>query len=73
VTLDFLRAKQAQGVALKFALGETRQINASRRAVSVRVSYPQPVTPANSEVRMQVQIEKDDQGRWRITRVTGDN
>jgi ketosteroid isomerase-like protein len=73
VTLDFLRAKQAQGVALKFALGETRQINASRRAVSVRVNYPQPGTPANSEVRLQVQIEKDDQGRWRITRVTGDN
>ncbi len=73
VTLDFLRAKQAQGVALKFALGEARQINASRRAVSVRVSYLQPETPANSEVRMQVQIEKDDQGRWCITRVTGDN
>ena len=73
VTLDFLRAKQAQGVALKFALGETRQINASRRAVSVRVSYLQPETPANSEVRLQVQIEKDDQGRWCITRVTGDN
>ena len=73
VTLDFLRAKQAQGVALKFALGEARQINASRRAVLVRVSYLQPETPANSEVRMQVQIEKDDQGRWCITRVTGDN
>jgi hypothetical protein len=73
VAVDFLRAKQAQGVALKFALGEARQINASRRAVSVRVSYLQPGTPANSEVRMQIQIEKDAQGRWCITRVTGDN
>jgi len=73
VALDFLRAKQAQGVALKFALGEARHIDALRRAVSVRVSYLQPGTPANSEVRMQVQIEKDGQGRWRITRVTGDN
>jgi hypothetical protein len=73
VTLDFLRAKLAQGVALKYALGEARQINASRRVVSVRVSYLQPETPANSEVRLQVQIEKDAQGRWCITRVTGDN
>jgi hypothetical protein len=73
VALDFLRAKQAQGVALKFALGEARQINASRRAVSVRVSYLQPEMPANGEVRMQVQIEKDARGRWCITRVTGDN
>lgn len=73
VAVDFLRAKQAQGVTLKFALGETRQINASRRAVSVRVSYLQPGTLANNEVRMQIQIEKDAQGRWCITRVTGDN
>jgi len=73
VALDFLRAKQTQGVELKFALGEARQINASRRVVSVRVSYLQPGTPANSEVHLQVRIEKDDQGRWCITRVTGDN
>ena len=73
VALDFLRAKQTNGVALKFALGETRQIDALRRAVSVRVSWLQPGTPANSEVRMQIQIEKDAQGRWCITRVTGDN
>jgi hypothetical protein len=73
VALDFLRAKQAQGVALKFALGNTRQIDAMRRAVSVRVTYLQPGTSANSEVRMQIQIEKDAQGRWCITRVTGDN
>jgi hypothetical protein len=73
VALDFLRAKQTQGVALKFALGETRQINVSRRVVSIRVSYLQPGTPANSEVHLQVRIEKDDQGRWCITRVTGDS
>ena len=73
VALDFLRAKQAQGVALKFALGETRQIDRLRRAVSVHISYLQPGTPTNSDVRMQVQIEKDARGRWCITRVTGDN
>lgn len=73
VALDFLRAKQAQGVALKFAPGEVRHIDAMRRAVSIRVSYLQPGMPANSEVRLQVQIEKDNQGRWCIKRVTGDN
>ena len=73
VALDFLRAKQAQGVALKFALGETRQIDRLRRAVSIHISYLQPGTPTNSDVRMQVQIEKDARGRWCITRVTGDN
>jgi hypothetical protein len=73
VALDFLRAKQTHGVALKFALGETRHVDVLRRAVSVRVSWLQPGTPANSEVRMQIQIEKDAQGRWCITRVTGDN
>ena len=73
VAVDFLRAKQTHGVALKFALGETRHIDVLRRAVSVRVSWLQPGTPANSEVRMQIQIEKDAQGRWCITRVTGDN
>lgn len=73
VDLDFLRAKQTHGAALKFALGETRHIDALRRAVPVHVSWLQPGTPANREVRMQIQIEKDAQGRWRITRVTGDN
>ena len=73
VAVGFLRAKQAQGVALKFALGEARQIDALRRAVSIRVSYLQPGTSANSEVRLQVQIEKDAQGRWCITSVMGDN
>ena len=73
VDLDFLRAKQTHGVALKFVLGETRQIDVLRRAVSVHVSWLQPGTPAISEVRMQIQIEKDAQGRWCIARVTGDN
>jgi len=73
VALDFLRAKQAQGVTLKFSMGKVQVIDAVRRAISVHVSYLQPGTTANSEVRIQVQIEKDGQGRWRITRVTGEN
>jgi hypothetical protein len=73
VALDFLRAKQAQGVTLKFAMGKVKVIDALQRTVSVHVSYLQPGTPANSDVRVQVHIEKDGRGRWCITRLTGDN
>lgn len=73
VALAFLRAKQVQGVTLKFALGDVRRIDAARRTVAIRVTYPEPETPANGEVRLQVQARKDDQGQWHITRVTGGN
>lgn len=73
VGLDFLRARQAQGVSLKFVAGETRRTDDTHRTVMVRVTYLQPGTPVTGEVRFQVRIDKDDQGRWRIARVTGDN
>lgn len=73
VAVDFLRAKQAQGVVLDFARGDARQINTTRRMVTVRVSYRHPGAPANGEVRFQVQVEKDNHGQWHIARVTGDN
>ena len=73
VAVDFLRAKQAQGLVLDFARSDARQINTTRRMVTVRVSYRQPGAPANGEVRFQVQVEKDNQGQWHIASVTGDN
>lgn len=73
VGLDFLRARQAQGVSLKFAQGETRRVNDTHRAVMIHVTYLQPGTPVTGEVRFLVRIDKDTQGRWHITRVTGDN
>ncbi|MBI5782722.1 MAG: hypothetical protein HZA69_03170 [Gammaproteobacteria bacterium] len=73
VSLDFLRARQAQGVSLKFVQGETRRADDAHRAVKIYVTYLQPGTPVTGEVRFLVRIEKDDQGRWRIARVTGDN
>ena len=73
VAVDFLRAKQAQGVALDFTRSEVRQINTTRRMVTVRVTYQPSGAPVDSEVRFQVQFEKDNQGLWRIARVTGDN
>lgn len=73
IGLDFLRARQAQGVTLKFVQGETRRADDAQRVVMINVTYLQPGTPVTGEVRFQVWIEKDNQGRWRIARVTGDN
>ena len=73
VGVDFLRARQAQGVTLKYVQGEIRRADDAHRAVMIHVTYLQPGTPVTGEVRFLVRIEKDDQGRWRIARVTGDN
>ncbi len=73
VARDFLQAVQAQGVTLKFAQSEVKRISVRQRVVTVRVTYLPPGAPVNSEVRFQVYVEKNDQGDWRIARVTGDN
>ncbi|GAB4514057.1 MAG: hypothetical protein Tsb0026_19170 [Sulfuricaulis sp.] len=73
VGLDFLRARQAQGVSLKFVQGETRRVDDMHRVVMIRVTYLQPGTPVAGEVRFLVRMEKGDQGRWRIARIAGDN
>ncbi|MEW6331457.1 MAG: hypothetical protein AB1560_08360 [Pseudomonadota bacterium] len=73
VGLDFLRARQAQGVTLKFVQGEARPQDEAHRTVVIHVSFLQPGTPVAGEVRFLVRLEKVDQTRWRIARVTGDN
>jgi hypothetical protein len=73
VGLDFLRARQAQGVALKFVQGQARPVDEGHRTVVIHVSYLQPGTPVAGEVRFLVHLEIDTQARWRIARVTGDN
>ncbi len=73
IALDFLRAKLAQDVTLKFAQSDARKIDATRRSVAIRVTYLEPGAPTNSEVRFQVQSEKDAQDHWHIARVTGSN
>jgi hypothetical protein len=73
VALDFLRAKQTQGITLKFDRADNKRMDAGRRAVTIRVAYPQPGTQSYEKIRFQVLVEKDEQGRWRIARVTGGN
>lgn len=73
VAVDFLRAKQAQGVALDFSRGQVQRVDATRQVVGVRVTYAPAGGGANGEIGFQVDVEKDEQGRWRIARVTGGN
>ncbi len=73
VALDFLRAKKFQGAALEFDQGADGRKDAARRAVTILVTYLQPGTQTNDEVRFQVMVEKDEQGHWRIAHVTGGN
>ncbi|MHB8622487.1 MAG: hypothetical protein ACYDBA_03865 [Sulfuricaulis sp.] len=73
VAVDFLRAKLAQGATLKFAQSDARQIDASHRSVTVRVTYPEPGTVVIGEVQFQVQLDQDAQQHWQIARVTGSN
>ncbi len=73
VALDFLRAKQAQGTTLKFDQGEDRRTGDARHAVTILVAYRQPGTQSYDQVSFQVLVEKDKEGQWRITRVSGGN
>ena len=73
VGLDFLRARQARGVSLKFVPGEARPVDDAHRTVVIHVAYLQPGTPVSGEVRFLVRLEKDDQARWRVARITGEN
>jgi hypothetical protein len=73
VALDFLRARQVQGVALQFHQGESRRIDASRRSVTILVTYLQPGTQSNDKVSFQVLLEVDKEGQWRIAHVKGGN
>lgn len=73
VGVDFLRAQRTQGVSMKFVRAETRKLSDARRLVGVNVSYLQPGTPMTGEVRFRVLLEKNDQGDWRIARVSGEN
>ncbi len=73
VAVDFLRAKQAQGVTLDFGRGAVQREEANRKVIGIRVTYAPGGGGANNEVRFQVYMEKDNQDRWRIARVTGGN
>lgn len=73
VGVDFLRAQRTQGISLKFVRGQTRKPSATQRQMGIHVSYLQPGTTLTGEVRFLVRAEKDEQGFWRITGVTGEN
>ncbi len=70
VALDFLRAKQVQGVKLNFSRGDVRRPDSSHRVVVIRITDTSNVAAVNSDVGFQVYMEKQEPKQWRIVRVT---
>ncbi len=70
VALDFLRAKQAQGVKLNFSHGDVRRTDATHRVVAIRVTDASNVAAVNNDIGFQVYLESQEQNQWRIVRVT---
>jgi len=70
VTVDFLRARRTQDMALNFAVKDTQKPDDNRRFVTVRVGYAEAGKMAEKELLLQVSVERNGQGDWHITRVT---
>lgn len=70
VALDFLRAKQAQGIQLNLVQSAVKHSDASHRIISIRVTDASSVAAVNKDVVFQVYMEKNQQNPWRIVRVT---
>lgn len=70
VALDFLRAKQAQGVKLNFSRGDVRRPDSSHCVVVIRVTDTSNVAAVNSDIGFQVYMENQEQKQWRIVQVT---
>ncbi len=76
VGIDYLRASYLQGVKLKFSYGEIQRKEPRKRIVTVMVTQAETVgrqDHARRQVRFQVDMGKDQDGEWRITRVLADD
>lgn len=69
VTVDFLRARRMQDMALNFVVKDTQKPDDNRRLVTVRVGYADAGKVAEKELLFQVGVERNEEGDWRITRV----
>lgn len=70
VTLDFLRARRSQDMALNFAVKDMQKPDNARRLVTIRVGYADTGKVAEKELLLQVSVERSGQDDWHITRVT---
>jgi len=70
VTLDFLRARRTQDMALDFAVKDMQTPDNDRRLVTIRVGYAEAGKEAEKELLLQVSVERNGRGDWHITRVT---
>ena len=69
VTVDFLRARRTQDVALNFSVKDTQKPDANRRLVTVQVGYADTGKTAEKGWLFQVGVERNEKGDWRIVRV----
>jgi hypothetical protein len=70
VTVDFLRARHTQDMALNFVVKDTQKPDDNRRLVTVRVGYADAGKVAEKELLFQVSVERNKTGDWCIIRVT---
>jgi len=71
VTLDFLRARRTQDMALNFSVKDMQKSDNDHRLVTIRVGYADGADKAaEKELLLQVSVERNGQGDWRITHVT---
>ncbi len=76
VGIDYLRAGYLQGMELKFSYNEIRQGEPRKRIVNVMVTQAEVVGKqdhARRRVRFQVDMGKEQDGTWRIIRVSVDD
>ena len=74
--IDYLRACRQQGMKLKFSYSEIQRKEPRKRIVTVMVTQAKTVgrqDHARRQVRFQVDMGKDQDGEWRITRVSADD
>jgi len=74
LAVDYLRARQRQGMALDFAVTAAQRTDPSHRSVRVAAAtYPSGVrTDRDSRVRFEVTLELSEQNGWRVTRVSAE-
>ena len=73
VTMDFLRARHAQGMALDFSVKDTQKPDNNRRLVTVRVGDVETAKATEKEWLFQVSVERNEKDDWHIIRVISRN
>jgi len=74
LAIDYLRARQRQGIPLDLAVTAAQRLDTGRRQVLIAVSANPPGLRQESDgrIRFQVTLELTEQRQWLVTRVTAE-